>query len=461
MLLLTEQRRAIKILNEHSHVFITGPAGCGKSFLIDYYTKNYCKNKHVIKCCFTGFATNNLIRDKEDDLLGTIHTIFRLSTNGDVIDKNHPIKTNLVKAIAKYDVIIIDEISMVRIDVFEYIIKVICQANNFYHYSNSIQFIVVGDFYQLPPIVKKDELKILNKIYQTDDGFAFESDSWHQLHFKIVQLHHNFRQENNIYFKHLQLIRRNKNLQVAIDYFNKALKNNWFSQTNLTYLCETNNQANNFNKKCLNKISGDSVVINAYYDHEIRHNIINNKIKFYDFGFNKSLQLKPNALVMFTKNDKLMPNKNRRFVNGDLAHVISCKPEEVVVKLVKNNKIIHLHKYNCQYELYKRPRLVFNKIIQDKYIGLLKQYPLKLAYGLTIHKAQGKSLANIVLKLNNKNNFSAHGLLYTALSRIKSLQNLQLTNKLTVSQIHANPKVIAFYERLNMTKQQLLDDVFK
>ena len=102
--------------------------------------------------------------------------IFGLSCTSSVITKNYPIKKDLVRAIAKYDVIIIDEISMVRIDIFEYIIRIILEANNHYRHGNDIQFIVVGDFYQLPPIVKNDELKILNKLYKTKDGFAFESN---------------------------------------------------------------------------------------------------------------------------------------------------------------------------------------------------------------------------------------------------------------------------------------------
>ena len=277
-------------------------------------------------------------------------------------------------------------------------------------------------------------------------------------------MHHNFRQKNSIYFNHLQLIRKNKNLSTAINYFNTAFKKKLLSNKNnndMTYLCQTNKQVDYYNKKCLNRIKGELTIINAYYDYDIRYDVKNNKLRFDDLGFNMLLYLKPNALVMFTVNDKLIKNKNRRFVNGDLAIVISCKPDEVVVKLIKNNKIIHLHKYNCKYEIYKKPKLIFNKIIQDKYIGLLKQYPLKLAYGLTIHKAQGKTLGNIVLVLNKKNNLLTHGQLYTALSRIKSLQNLYLTNKLTISQIKANPKVVAFYQKINMTKQQLLDEIFR
>lgn len=461
MLILNEQKNALRILKNYSHIFITGPAGCGKTFLVDYYAKNYCKNLHVIKCCFTGFATNNLTKDKENDLLGTIHDVFQLFNISNIITNNYPIKMDLVKIIAKYDVIIIDEISMVRIDIFEYIVKIISKANYFRKLGNNIQLIVVGDFYQLPPIVNNNELKILKKIYKTTDGFAFESSLWYQLHFKIVELKHNFRQKNNIYFKHLQLIRKNKNLSIAINYFNKALKNNLLSKNNITFLCQTNKQVDYYNRKMLNKIKGQHIVINAYYDHEIRHDLSKKILKFDNLGFVRSLYLKPQALVMFTKNDKLVKNKNRRFVNGDLAHVISCNPEKVVVKLIKNNKIIHLHKYNCQYELYKKPKLIFNTIVQDQYIGLLKQYPLKLAYGLTIHKAQGKTLGNIVLKLKQKNNFLSHGILYTALSRIKTLENLQLTNKLTITQIQANPKVIAFYQGINKTKYQLMDEIFK
>jgi len=451
MTLSKDQLEALELLKSNKDCFITGAAGTGKTYLVDYYTKHYCSNKTILKCCFTALAVNNLTKDKDSDVLTTIHDAFNI-TGPEVISKHKWIDRALAKNIAKYDIVIIDEISMVRIDIFEYVIRVLAKALKYR--KDTIQLILVGDFYQLPPIVSDSISKILNNLYNTTDGFAFESEYWNRLNLNIVNLKQNFRQtKDKKYLYYLDCIRTNSNLKQALNFFNKALNK---KLDNAIGIYPTNYQVDKRNKACLKLLKSKEVTIHAYHDNDIRHDIKTNKLTNSQLPCPISLSLKPKALVMFVRNDKLTKDKKRRFVNGDLATVVSCCIEEVVVKLLRNKKLVHLHKYNCSYPVYRLPDMFLGILTQDEYIGLYKQYPLVLAYGLTIHKAQGKTLDNVIFDpIGPKDIVLNHGLVYTALSRVRSLDNLSLDHALTLDQIKANDKVIAFNKLI--TNTNLLD----
>ncbi|MCQ2776584.1 MAG: AAA family ATPase, partial [Bacilli bacterium] len=165
-------------LKSGCNCFLDGLAGTGKTFLLDYYTKHYCQDKKVLKCCFTANAVNNLCLDKDSDVIGTIHTCFKFGQLElpDVIPPRKLPPWWLSRTyFSKFDVVIIDEISMVRIDYFAYIAKIIAKANKYR--KQPIQVIVSGDFCQLPPIITKAEERILAKKYLTNTGYAFEHPS--------------------------------------------------------------------------------------------------------------------------------------------------------------------------------------------------------------------------------------------------------------------------------------------
>ena len=178
------QTKALEVLTSGANVFLDGLAGTGKTFLLDYYTKYYCQDKKVMKCCFTANAVNNLVLDKPNDVIGTIHTCFKFPEL-EIASVISPMKVApwwLSKTyFSKFDVIIIDEISMVRIDYFAYIAKIIKKANKYRKVP--IQLIVSGDFCQLPPIMTKAELKILARKYLTSTCYCFEHESWTQFNF--------------------------------------------------------------------------------------------------------------------------------------------------------------------------------------------------------------------------------------------------------------------------------------
>lgn len=448
--LSNSQVQALSILKSNANCFLDGLAGTGKTFLLDYYTKYYCQDKKVLKCCFTANAVNNLVCDKPNDVIGTIHTCFKFAQLElpDVIPPSKLAPWWLSRTyFSKFDVVIIDEISMVRIDYFTYIAKILAKANKYR--KQPIQVIVSGDFCQLPPIITKPEAKILAKKYLTNTGYAFEHSSWNAFNFKVINLDTSMRVVNDKqYLAMLNNLRLGQDLEQVLAYFNRrVIPTNKIAKT--VRLFATNRLVDKTNLSCLNKLKGKALAIPAYYDNEIRSAIKHHKLLANDLPGSLCLHIKPNAQIMFIKNDKLNKDNIRRFVNGDLGIVVRCDTtDEVVCKVYRTGKLVRLHKYNLAHRINKPVHLILDMIVQDEYLGLFKQYPIKLAYALTIHKAQGKTFDNVIFDPSIDKKKLTSGLVYVALSRTRSIQNLFLTKPLTIDQIKVDDKVVEFYKGL-------------
>ncbi len=250
------------------------------------------------------------------------------------------------------------------------------------------------------------------------------------------------------YLAILNNLRLGKDLEQVLAYFNRrVIPTNKIANT--VRLFTTNRLVDKTNLSCLNKLKGKALAIPAYYDNEVRSAIKRHKLDASDLPGSLCLTIKPKAQIMFIKNDKLGKDNTRRFVNGDLGIVIRCdSPEEVVVKVNRTGKLVHLHKYNLAHRINKEPKLFLDIIVQDEYLGLFKQYPIKLAYALTIHKAQGKTFDSVIFDPSiDKKKLSA-GLVYVALSRTRDINSLYLTKPLTLEQIKIDPKVVKFYKGL-------------
>ncbi|XQP56031.1 MAG: ATP-dependent DNA helicase [Mycoplasmoidaceae bacterium] len=448
------QLSALAALKSGANCFLDGLAGTGKTFLLDYYTKYYCVDKKVLKCCFTANAVNNLVQDKPNDVIGTIHTCFKFAQlEITSVISNHKLPPWWLSRtyFSKFDVVIIDEISMVRIDYFAYIAKIIAKANKYRKVP--IQVIVSGDFCQLPPIMTEAEAKILAKKYLTNTGYAFEHECWKAFNFKVINLDTSMRVVNDKqYLAMLNNLRLGLDLDTTLAYFNRRVIRT-SKIANTVRLFATNRLVDKTNLSCLNRLKGKALAIPAYYDNEVRSAIKHHKLDASDLPGSLCLTIKPNCQIMFIKNDKLGKDNGRRFVNGDLGIVIRCdSPEEVVVKVNRTGKLVHLHKYNLAHRINKQPKLFMDMIVQDEYLGLFKQYPIKLAYALTIHKAQGKTFDSVIFDPSiDKKKLSA-GLVYVALSRTKDINSLYLTKPLTLDQIKIDPKVVEFYKSLKASK---------
>ncbi len=253
---------------------------------------------------------------------------------------------------------------------------------------------------------------------------------------------------NDEYLKQLNNLRLGNNLDNTLNYFNAKVIS-CKKVANTIRLFATNRLVDKTNNECLKLLKGKKLGVPAYYDNEIRSAIKHHKLASSDLPGSLCLSIKPNAQIMFIKNDKQTKDKPRRFVNGDLGVVVRCDTtDEVVCKVNRTGKLIRLHKYNLAHRINKAPELILDMIVQDEYLGLFKQYPIKLAYALTIHKAQGKTFNNVVFNPSIDKKKLSPGLVYVALSRTKDINNLYLTKPLTLDQIKIDPKVVEFYKNI-------------
>lgn len=250
------------------------------------------------------------------------------------------------------------------------------------------------------------------------------------------------------YLAMLNNLRLGLDLDTTLAYFNRRVIPT-SKIANTVRLFATNRLVDKTNLSCLKRLKGKALAIPAYYDNEVRSAIKHHKLDASDLPGSLCLTIKPNCQIMFIKNDKLGKDNTRRFVNGDLGIVIRCdSPEEVVVKVNRTAKLVHLHKYNLAHRINKEPKLFMDMIVQDEYLGLFKQYPIKLAYALTIHKAQGKTFDSVIFDPSIDKKKLTSGLVYVALSRTRSIENLFLTKPLTIDQIKVDDKVVEFYKNL-------------
>lgn len=254
--------------------------------------------------------------------------------------------------------------------------------------------------------------------------------------------------DNNQYLTQLNYLRLGQNLYKVLAYFNKRVIP-CKKVVDTIRLFATNKLVDKTNLVCLKQLKGRAITIPAYYDNEIRYAIKHHKLPLSDLPGSLLLTIKEKAQIMFIKNDKQIKDKPRRFVNGDLGIVIKCDNiDEVICKVNRTNKLVRLHKYNLSQRINKQPQLILDLIVQDEYLGLFKQYPIKLAYALTIHKAQGKTFKTVIFDPSIDKHKLTPGLVYVAISRVKSISQLYLTKPLTLDQITFDSKVIEFYRNI-------------
>ena len=415
-----DQLNAYQAMLEGKNVFLTGEAGTGKSFVTNAFIEA-CQslNKNLLITAPTGVAAINISG-------ATIHKTFQAPTTP-IIDETSSIKVPAV--IDTADIILIDEISMCRVDLFGYIARVILASER--RCGQRKQLIVVGDFFQLPPVVGKFDREILEKYYPNSTKFyAFESPYWKDFAFENIALTQVVRQSDPVFIKELNKARIGD--ASCVDFFNRKFDSMDSEDMEAIVLCSTNKGVDEINDKKLNAIYGRSKL----YDAEIEGN------------FNPSqcladeiLRIKRGARVMSLVNDK-----NDDYQNGSLGTVVYADNYQVTVAF-DNGKVcdIQPHKWTSQeYEVYQVRDDQGNLVDKLRIIelGSFTQIPLKIAYAITIHKSQGQTFDRINLIPYA---FDV-GQLYVALSRVKSLDGLHLMGRMTREYLKCDQKVIDFYE---------------
>ena len=448
-----EQEAALQEMLSGTNVFLTGEAGTGKSTIIKEFERRTPKN-----CVFlapTGIAAVNIGGS-------TIHSFLRFAPglmSEDSIDSISNKKQR--ELIRNVDVVIIDEISMVRSDLFwavDYRLRQISQGANKKKAFGGKQLILVGDFYQLPPVVKsEEEERFIKNTYGGE--FAFQTETWEKGGFKCFCLKTVHRQGNDsLFLSILNHIRHNdiesRDIQdpETTDLLNVREMLNKYADINRPMavkpicLCTTNREANILNALANEQSDGDGHTFSA-----LVKGIFSEK----DYPTPAKLELKTGTRVMTLINHRT-PAGRLEFVNGDVGEILEFTKQSGVhsvrVKLDNGNTVtISPNEWkNYQYVLTTDSKTGKEKVSQ-KEIGSYIQLPLKAAYAMTIHKSQGMSVDSVLIKLGN--GCFAHGQLYTALSRCRSLKNLRIDRNIYAEDIIINPAVVDFYRSIEIKNE--------
>ena len=417
-----KQQHAYNCLIAGKNVFLTGDAGTGKSYVIQKFIEYcYSKCKNIIITAPTGIAALNI-----DGV--TLHRAFKAPI-GPIVESAKTVSSLLKDA----DVVVIDEISMCRIDLFDFVITQIIYANIHRRKKGlaDIQIVVVGDFFQLPPVLVKEEKQVLNKYYKTDIGygFAFQSKYWEACNFISIILDEVVRQSDGLFIQSLNQARKGR--LRSLQYFTENSCKQEIKEAIL--LCGTNKAVKEKNDTELAKIKSPSVEYEA---------IITGEVKESDKMTNDILTLKVGARVMTLVNDS-----EDRYCNGSFGSVIKLNKDTVVVQMDNGCKVeIGKYKWSIKgYELKTSDKDTEKKArLEAGEIGSFEQFPLKLAYAITIHKSQGQTYDAV-----NLNPYCWDcGQLYVALSRCKSVNKIYLTQPIKANFLKASKEVLNFYKSL-------------
>ena len=418
-MLNSQQLTAYSTMLSGRNTFITGKAGVGKSYVINKFIKD-CEEegRNLVVVAPTGVAALNINGV-------TIHRAFKVPVRP-LVEKARGIPEILKEA----DIILIDEISMCRIDVFDYVAKLIMQANNRrvkYLNKKPLQIIVSGDFFQLPPVLIDKERILLESFYERDihQGFAFESEYWEYFNFVNVVLDEVIRQSNQDFINALNMARIGDVkclnyfwMNSSRDYIDKAIM-----------LCGTNKASNEKNTHELSLLETKEWVFKAELQGEVKDS---------DKATEEQLALKVGARVMTVVNDSEM-----KYQNGSLGTVISITDNTVSVQIDQTKEIVKIERYIWSIQDY----VLVEGYIEQQTVGVYTQFPLKLAYAITIHKSQGQTYDAV-----NLNPYCWDcGQLYVALSRVRSLENLFLTQYPRFNFLVTSKEVKSFYDSLEIT----------
>ena len=451
------QEYALEKMRNGDNVFLTGEAGTGKTEVMKAYINELREaGKNILITAPTGIAADNLGGE-------TLHRVFEADI-GVISNRKRPKSRNdLMKAT---DVIVIDEISMCRIDLFEYVAQIILVENEYRQMerfqadmgvefsgrTEDIQLIVLGDFLQLPPVITKDDAEILPKFYgDIGKGYAFQSLLWDTFNFTDINLDEIVRQEDVAFKKVLSRIRIGKEKRACISFLQNKSSSFPFDNDTSIYLCGINKRVAEVNENKLAKLPGDVIQLDA---------ISGGDVKSTDKFAEDTILLKPGCKIMMTVNAL-----DGQFKNGSMGKFIkevdSGFGKELLIEIADSGELIRVGRYTktitkpVPEEKEKKVKYIdddgitktkVEKVITINHeeVGSFTQFPLKLAYAITIHKSQGKTFEYV----NIDPYCWDDGQFYTAVSRGKKLENICFTGNIQERFIKTSVEVLKKFPNL-------------
>ncbi|MBG6235157.1 hypothetical protein IWX76_001725 [Pedobacter sp. CAN_A7] len=445
---------AAKFINYTSrHIFLTGKAGTGKTtFLRNLIALTH---KKAVIVAPTGIAAINAAGV-------TIHSLFQLPfgtylpkqpASG---DSHFNQQYNTPKSIVRHlqmnmtkrrifidlELLIIDEVSMLRADLLDAIDMVLRYVRKNNSNFGGVQVLFIGDLHQLPPVVRNNEWGLLSEFYQS--AYFFDAHALQHNPPVYIELEKVYRQSDDVFISLLNNLRNNtvteQDVALLKTYYREDFKPG--SKDKYITLTTHNQRADAMNKQSLSALKAPSRFYTAQVDDEFSESA---------YPAEHSLELKIGAQVMFIKND---PTPEKRYFNGKIATVVKLSAEEIEVETEGLKERIVLEKYTWKNIRYTTDQVTHE--IKEEVIGKFIQYPIKLAWAITVHKSQGLTFDKAIIDIGNA---FAPGQIYVALSRLRSLDGLILTSQISGSGIMQDPNVSMFSR--NKVASEILTEQIK
>jgi guanylate kinase len=398
----------------NKNIFLTGKAGTGKTTFLHQLKKTSLKRMAIVAP--TGVAAINAGGV-------TINSFFQLAFGpyipGNTAKAEHKRfskeKINLIKGL---DLLVIDEISMVRADTLDHIDEVLRRFKDHQKPFGGVQLLMIGDLHQLSPVVKDEDWAILKSYYP--NLFFFSSKALTATEPVSIELKHIYRQVDLNFIDLLNSVRQNQINENVLKKLNQRYIPDFNPSDDEGYITLTthNKSALEINENKLIELVSPAYKFNA---------LVKDDFPEYSYPTVAELELKKGAQVMFVKND---PSRERLFYNGKIGTVTSINDDEILVKCPGDLSAIVVHPLewtNIKYELDTQ-----TKELREKIIGTFTQFPLKLAWAITIHKSQGLTFEKAIIDANLA---FAHGQVYVALSRCKSFEGMVLRSPISFNSV--------------------------
>jgi hypothetical protein len=411
------------VCNTNKNLFLTGKAGSGKTTFLHKIREARVKRMAIVAP--TGVAAINAGGM-------TIHSLFQIPIGLHLpgVERRQPparFRAEKVRLIRSLDLLVIDEVSMVRADLLDAIDEVLKKVRNQSQPFGGVQLLMIGDLHQLPPVVKPEDWELLRRHYKTP--YFFGSQSLQATDYIAIELKHIYRQADPEFIALLNQVRDNRLDQSALLKLNSRYLPDFYPPTETPYitLTATNAAASEINSQNLERLSTAKVTFTAKIDGDFPAS---------SFPTDENLELKVGAQVMFIRNDS---SNERLFFNGKLGNITRITDNNIAVRSPNDNRDIVIEPIiweNIKYTLNEQ-----TKEIEEQVIGSFTQYPLRHAWAITIHKSQGLTFERCIIDAQAA---FASGQVYVALSRCKSFEGIVLRTRIVPNSVKTDPVVQDF-----------------
>ena len=420
-------RHALDLLEKNeSNLFITGKAGTGKSTLLQLFRST--SRKKMVVLAPTGVAALNVQGQ-------TIHSFFgfppRIVTPSEAARK--VTRKDLLRMYQNLEVLVIDEISMVRADLLDGMDKFLRVNRENYRPFGGVQVVFFGDLFQLPPVVTRDPVEAAYFSEYYESPYFFSGKIFQDADFQLesLELRKVYRQESRHFLRLLEAVRVNELDYDDLDDLNERHEPGFVASEGYITLCARNATADKINQRELSLLESPEHEFIAEVKGQFDPGLYPT-----DFG----LRLRKGAQVMFVRNDL----EERQFVNGTIGKITQLTEKSIVVETeTAEGKIRRIEVARAEWEIIRYKGGPTGGL-ETEVVGSFSQYPLRLAWAITIHKSQGKTFDRVLIDLGG--GAFEHGQLYVALSRCRTLEGVVLRQRIRPQDVITDDRVVEFYE---------------